>query len=213
MCIRDSFGSIKGEFFEVACQYGLMLLWKQMQGGIGTENTPLAEWKDQLQLSDLEVKPFFVKFPLSKHLNPVDLDDGTKLLFTPNTLFYPEKPEINPLVDLVLNIPTKDGGLLQVWVQAKHTLHKITLSIATFNNAMSIVDKYNTRARGPPVRHVLYLIVGPRRLSVSIEGGKEKVEATPDLSLIHISEPTRLLSISYAVFCLKKKKEKSRNTK
>eukprot|EP00658_Telonema_sp_P-2_P041228 TRINITY_DN2947_c0_g2_i5.p1 TRINITY_DN2947_c0_g2~~TRINITY_DN2947_c0_g2_i5.p1 ORF type:complete len:540 (+),score=137.23 TRINITY_DN2947_c0_g2_i5:359-1978(+) len=30
------------------------------------------------------------------------------------------------------------------------------------------------------------------------------------LSLIHISEPTRLLSISYAVFCLKKKKKKLR---
>ena len=29
------------------------------------------------------------------------------------------------------------------------------------------------------------------------------------LSLIHISEPTRLLSISYAVFCLKKKKTKT----
>eukprot|EP00658_Telonema_sp_P-2_P037574 TRINITY_DN27019_c0_g1_i1.p1 TRINITY_DN27019_c0_g1~~TRINITY_DN27019_c0_g1_i1.p1 ORF type:complete len:116 (-),score=15.39 TRINITY_DN27019_c0_g1_i1:104-451(-) len=29
------------------------------------------------------------------------------------------------------------------------------------------------------------------------------------LSLIHISEPTRLLSISYAVFCLKKKKSKN----
>eukprot|EP00658_Telonema_sp_P-2_P064561 TRINITY_DN53626_c0_g1_i1.p2 TRINITY_DN53626_c0_g1~~TRINITY_DN53626_c0_g1_i1.p2 ORF type:complete len:123 (-),score=51.52 TRINITY_DN53626_c0_g1_i1:62-430(-) len=29
------------------------------------------------------------------------------------------------------------------------------------------------------------------------------------LSLIHISEPTRLLSISYAVFCLKKKKKQS----
>src|SRR5665648_1200557 len=28
----------------------------------------------------------------------------------------------------------------------------------------------------------------------------------PDLSLIHISEPTRLGMISYAVFCLKKKK-------
>eukprot|EP00658_Telonema_sp_P-2_P006195 TRINITY_DN12362_c0_g1_i1.p2 TRINITY_DN12362_c0_g1~~TRINITY_DN12362_c0_g1_i1.p2 ORF type:complete len:110 (+),score=16.82 TRINITY_DN12362_c0_g1_i1:464-793(+) len=28
------------------------------------------------------------------------------------------------------------------------------------------------------------------------------------LSLIHISEPTRLLSISYAVFCLKKKNTK-----
>src|SRR5678815_5911548 len=31
-------------------------------------------------------------------------------------------------------------------------------------------------------------------------------EEIPILSLIHISEPTRLLSISYAVFCLKKKK-------
>src|SRR5678816_3693789 len=30
----------------------------------------------------------------------------------------------------------------------------------------------------------------------------------PSLSLIHISEPTRLLSISYAVFCLKKKKKR-----
>eukprot|EP00658_Telonema_sp_P-2_P042445 TRINITY_DN3047_c0_g1_i2.p1 TRINITY_DN3047_c0_g1~~TRINITY_DN3047_c0_g1_i2.p1 ORF type:complete len:189 (-),score=53.35 TRINITY_DN3047_c0_g1_i2:76-642(-) len=31
-----------------------------------------------------------------------------------------------------------------------------------------------------------------------------------DLSLIHISEPTRLLSISYAVFCLKKKKKNNK---
>src|SRR5674536_378527 len=29
------------------------------------------------------------------------------------------------------------------------------------------------------------------------------------LSLIHISEPTRLLSISYAVFCLKKNKQQN----
>src|SRR5678815_3198643 len=34
----------------------------------------------------------------------------------------------------------------------------------------------------------------------------EKYLHEKDLSLIHISEPTRLLSISYAVFCLKKKK-------
>src|SRR5674536_370384 len=34
-----------------------------------------------------------------------------------------------------------------------------------------------------------------------------------DLSLIHISEPTRLLSISYAVFCLKKKKKTLYHTK
>src|SRR5678816_1770966 len=33
------------------------------------------------------------------------------------------------------------------------------------------------------------------------------VDGVMKLSLIHISEPTRLLSISYAVFCLKKKKK------
>ena len=35
---------------------------------------------------------------------------------------------------------------------------------------------------------------------------KERLEALYGLSLIHISEPTRPLYISYAVFCLKKKK-------
>eukprot|EP00658_Telonema_sp_P-2_P052519 TRINITY_DN4074_c0_g1_i2.p1 TRINITY_DN4074_c0_g1~~TRINITY_DN4074_c0_g1_i2.p1 ORF type:complete len:488 (+),score=76.53 TRINITY_DN4074_c0_g1_i2:257-1720(+) len=34
-----------------------------------------------------------------------------------------------------------------------------------------------------------------------------QIKDSQDLSLIHISEPTRLLSISYAVFCLKKKKK------
>ena len=33
------------------------------------------------------------------------------------------------------------------------------------------------------------------------------------LSLIHISEPTRRTPISYAVFCLKKKKKKKPNVK
>src|SRR5450756_3032552 len=33
-----------------------------------------------------------------------------------------------------------------------------------------------------------------------------------DLSLIHISEPTRLGMISYAVFCLKKKKKKKKKS-
>src|SRR5678816_2103743 len=35
-------------------------------------------------------------------------------------------------------------------------------------------------------------------------GNKFLYDGVPGLSLIHISEPTRLLSISYAVFCLKK---------
>src|SRR5678816_4776086 len=38
------------------------------------------------------------------------------------------------------------------------------------------------------------------------ESNLKSLQTTQNLSLIHISEPTRLLSISYAVFCLKKKK-------
>src|SRR5678816_4614189 len=44
-------------------------------------------------------------------------------------------------------------------------------------------------------------------LNVANRGIVEFIEVLK-LSLIHISEPTRLLSISYAVFCLKKKKKK-----
>src|SRR5660397_282638 len=43
---------------------------------------------------------------------------------------------------------------------------------------------------------------------------KQKIEKSVwnalGLSLIHISEPTRLRRISYAVFCLKKKKKKNK---
>src|SRR5674536_372346 len=39
---------------------------------------------------------------------------------------------------------------------------------------------------------------------LNIAGIRTLLGLIPCLSLIHISEPTRLLSISYAVFCLKK---------
>ena len=48
------------------------------------------------------------------------------------------------------------------------------------------------------LRHPFFLLAG---LALAIQSGMEGMT----LSLIHISEPTRLLSISYAVFCLKKK--------
>src|SRR5678815_5800706 len=43
----------------------------------------------------------------------------------------------------------------------------------------------------------------------AIHVGRHYENSEYSLSLIHISEPTRLLSISYAVFCLKKKKTKA----
>eukprot|EP00658_Telonema_sp_P-2_P045672 TRINITY_DN3365_c0_g1_i3.p1 TRINITY_DN3365_c0_g1~~TRINITY_DN3365_c0_g1_i3.p1 ORF type:complete len:231 (+),score=32.56 TRINITY_DN3365_c0_g1_i3:511-1203(+) len=46
-----------------------------------------------------------------------------------------------------------------------------------------------------------------QRSKLAVDAHTIDSACTMDLSLIHISEPTRLLSISYAVFCLKKKKK------
>eukprot|EP00831_Metopus_contortus_P014679 TRINITY_DN16082_c0_g1_i1.p1 TRINITY_DN16082_c0_g1~~TRINITY_DN16082_c0_g1_i1.p1 ORF type:complete len:211 (+),score=34.04 TRINITY_DN16082_c0_g1_i1:176-808(+) len=48
-----------------------------------------------------------------------------------------------------------------------------------------------------------------KELKKELEIQKEYLHRCQDLSLIHISEPTRPLYISYAVFCLKKKKKKT----
>ena len=52
-----------------------------------------------------------------------------------------------------------------------------------------------------------YLDDAPRTTLVIETGNREDAIALFNLSLIHISEPTRLGMISYAVFCLKKKKK------
>src|SRR5450756_408654 len=62
-----------------------------------------------------------------------------------------------------------------------------------------------------PELHLLHGQAGDPSLRVAedLHGVLEEMELDPllDLSLIHISEPTRLGMISYAVFCLKKKKK------
>eukprot|EP00658_Telonema_sp_P-2_P085121 TRINITY_DN9633_c0_g1_i4.p1 TRINITY_DN9633_c0_g1~~TRINITY_DN9633_c0_g1_i4.p1 ORF type:complete len:497 (+),score=117.54 TRINITY_DN9633_c0_g1_i4:260-1750(+) len=70
-----------------------------------------------------------------------------------------------------------------------------------------------TKSRSNPVRTTAWK--GPedneavRPSPIHTRSAKSTPRLT--LSLIHISEPTRLLSISYAVFCLKKKKKKTNN--
>ena len=53
------------------------------------------------------------------------------------------------------------------------------------------------RVIGPAISIVGVLVLGDAAIRAGL--------VSPILSLIHISEPTRLLSISYADFCLKKK--------
>src|SRR5450759_4318223 len=50
-----------------------------------------------------------------------------------------------------------------------------------------------------------WMLVGIGVILWSLASGASGLAATFLLSLIHISEPTRLGMISYAVFCLKKK--------
>src|SRR5678815_2832236 len=75
--------------------------------------------------------------------------------------------------------------------------------------ALSLSYRYRS---GKCSRELITRILPPLRRLRSIIGAVSAHEYCVDignsLSLIHISEPTRLLSISYAVFCLKKKKRK-----
>src|SRR5659263_739428 len=68
-----------------------------------------------------------------------------------------------------------------------------------------VTTRRKTRGHRPPVRPE------PRRRPRSHRGRRLTLPldkpALHILSLIHISEPTRLGMISYAVFCLKKKKK------
>eukprot|EP00658_Telonema_sp_P-2_P081677 TRINITY_DN844_c0_g1_i4.p2 TRINITY_DN844_c0_g1~~TRINITY_DN844_c0_g1_i4.p2 ORF type:complete len:182 (-),score=53.76 TRINITY_DN844_c0_g1_i4:30-575(-) len=80
----------------------------------------------------------------------------------------------------------------------------------TYHGRTGIVWNVTKRAVGVLVNKQVGGRVMAKKIHVRVE------HVTPsacrkqflDLSLIHISEPTRLLSISYAVFCLKKKKKK-----
>eukprot|EP00658_Telonema_sp_P-2_P055869 TRINITY_DN443_c0_g1_i19.p2 TRINITY_DN443_c0_g1~~TRINITY_DN443_c0_g1_i19.p2 ORF type:complete len:100 (-),score=26.87 TRINITY_DN443_c0_g1_i19:11-310(-) len=89
---------------------------------------------------------------------------------------------------------------------------------------MCIRDRYQRRVRDQRTeQHASswwrpsMLLALPEPFPAHRARGRERVfrEVRVDqgLSLIHISEPTRLLSISYAVFCLKKKKKKNQEEK
>src|SRR5450756_2789281 len=75
------------------------------------------------------------------------------------------------------------------------------------------VHALSLQAREPGGPAVARLVVMVRRAA----RGRPRPQARDErpwevLSLIHISEPTRLGMISYAVFCLKKKKKKTQKS-
>eukprot|EP00658_Telonema_sp_P-2_P019267 TRINITY_DN17590_c0_g1_i1.p1 TRINITY_DN17590_c0_g1~~TRINITY_DN17590_c0_g1_i1.p1 ORF type:complete len:618 (-),score=122.85 TRINITY_DN17590_c0_g1_i1:81-1934(-) len=106
------------------------------------------------------------------------------------------------LTNLVQTYDTSEMDLHPVWLQqylwgASQQLYEVDISFCS----------------GLPFCAAAELLLNQFEfLMIAVQDGSTtKVWRNPGnlyLSLIHISEPTRLLSISYAVFCLKKKKKK-----
>ena len=79
--------------------------------------------------------------------------------------------------------------------KVSHHLGQLFIPAPLYNN----IVKRNVGFR------YLYCVLGPGDLCKPVAGLSERTDFF--LSLIHISEPTRLGMISYAVFCLKKKQK------
>eukprot|EP00658_Telonema_sp_P-2_P018914 TRINITY_DN17404_c0_g1_i2.p1 TRINITY_DN17404_c0_g1~~TRINITY_DN17404_c0_g1_i2.p1 ORF type:complete len:210 (+),score=80.25 TRINITY_DN17404_c0_g1_i2:193-822(+) len=102
-----------------------------------------------------------------------------------------------------------DAILDRHWISLKNQLKMSSWVISS----LTIGDIWNSKpvANSKIYHSVIDTAQGQHRLQVQIDQISDFWATHPlELSLIHISEPTRLLSISYAVFCLKKKKK---NTK
>src|SRR5678816_2856298 len=94
-------------------------------------------------------------------------------------------------------LPT-DLSVAGAWRRARHSMAQMWPSCSTGRGAHVGAAASRESSRAVPTRH---------RRSPGRRPGTFMARTHEKLSLIHISEPTRLLSISYAVFCLKKKKK------
>ena len=107
-----------------------------------------------------------------------------------------------------------------------HGAYAANMAVSNCDLLFSIGTRFNDRITGKlhefaPHAQIVHIDIDTASISRNIQvdipivsDAKEAItkmnEYVQELSLIHISEPTRLRRISYAVFCLKKKNTKSR---
>src|SRR5678809_792847 len=82
---------------------------------------------------------------------------------------------------------------------------RVLIDVSFLKSANDEIKKMNKGKVGAPFQYPHSYIEFVAFLKV---GFKIPYRTVQGLSLIHISEPTRQAEISYAVFCLKKKKKK-----
>src|SRR5450759_3423171 len=118
----------------------------------------------------------------------------------------------------IINFGVVKGNVHYIW-----TTGAFMLAIALVLGVLSIVAVYYASrvamGAGADIRSAVFTQV--QRFSAAemnrfgtaslITRNTNDIQQIQMLSLIHISEPTRLGMISYAVFCLKKKKKKQNN--
>src|SRR5678815_4433945 len=153
-------------------------------------------------------------------LLPLSFDGSLRDIFVPlcagGTICVPEHDEIitdaralvswldRERISLIHCVPTLFRALLNEALQAEHfrALRYVLLSgeallpadvgrwMEVFGQRVQLINLYGTSET--TMAKFIY----------EVQPGDEKRRSVPVLSLIHISEPTRLLSNSYAVFCL-----------
>src|SRR5660397_14298 len=93
------------------------------------------------------------------------------------------------------------------WVALSRSPRGPPLNVTLTANARALVDEADNVALASLENDVAYVSYALLRDGVPVGFRLGVFECLFGLSLIHISEPTRLRRISYAVFCLKKKKK------
>src|SRR5660398_322047 len=109
-------------------------------------------------------------------------------------LLYLEAQEFEGDIRIYINSP---GGVITAGLAIYDTMQCIKCNVATI-----CVGQADSMA-------AILLASGTKGKRMAFPNARVMIH----LSLIHISEPTRLRRISYAVFCLKKKKKKTNNNK
>ena len=118
------------------------------------------------------------------------------------------------LVTSLIDFESTDNYTLRLHVSEYELNSYLETTCEAFRTYASIRDIDITRESGFPYLNVRFdkdkmdsilKNILSNALKYTPRGGSIQV-----LSLIHISEPTRQAEISYAVFCLKKKKKKKR---
>ena len=96
-----------------------------------------------------------------------------------------------------------DGVLLGAWADVVSARNILDIGTGTGLISLMMAQRCNARIRAVDIDADA---VEQARGNVAASPWQDRIEV--ELSLIHISEPTRRTPISYAVFCLKKKKKK-----